>query len=352
MTQQNPAEESSLAQWEKLYEVAIKIKELAPWDSLWDSDLITIMLPGHDEPTFISVMGRNGECYGIGVYPGYEAIDGLYRISKALDDESPFAALLTQSALMCYYGDREELMPEERQVIKSLNLRFRGKNNWIYFRSYSPGYYPWRLSDEEVQLMIDALQNFVMAFRAMTEKGTIVDFEHGETLFRMYSPEQELWLTSAAPMPPIPTIRRKLILDNEMLTQQLARKKKTGAQIDFDATFMPSPVQESKGKRPYFPRLLLVMDRREGLVLDQHIMDPAEDFGPALIDMLSGYVRKNGKPLAIHVRDTRIGAYIEDFCSKVGVKLVDDKGVPAIDAFLESLFEHMEGDEVDDEDEE
>ena len=94
------------------------------------------------EPVFLSAMGRNGECYGIGVYPGYRSIAGYYRLLESPDKAEQIDPLMFQNCLMCYYGNRDELAPQEREIIKALNLRFRGENNWIYFRSMEEGYTP------------------------------------------------------------------------------------------------------------------------------------------------------------------------------------------------------------------
>ena len=60
--------EANLEQWSKLYDVAVGLKVLKPWEYIWDMDLIAIILPEYEEPFFCSVMGKAGECLGIGTY--------------------------------------------------------------------------------------------------------------------------------------------------------------------------------------------------------------------------------------------------------------------------------------------
>ncbi len=76
----------------------------------WSNDLFTLILPGRAEPVFVSAIGRNGECYGIGVYPGYRALRG------------PSNPLSNQNCRMCYFGDRDELLSKDREVLKALAL--------------------------------------------------------------------------------------------------------------------------------------------------------------------------------------------------------------------------------------
>ena len=50
--------EPSLEQWAALYGAAQSLNALAPWRALWDTDILTLQLPGQEEPVFCSVMGR------------------------------------------------------------------------------------------------------------------------------------------------------------------------------------------------------------------------------------------------------------------------------------------------------
>lgn len=100
--------EAQLKDWRELYEIAIKIKEIKPWEYLWDMDIITLFLPGVDEPYYFSIMGRAGECYSVGIYEGFNDFEGFMRIieNRDIPDEKLFRY---QNNLMCYFGDREEL---------------------------------------------------------------------------------------------------------------------------------------------------------------------------------------------------------------------------------------------------
>jgi len=44
--------EPSLEQWKTLYDLAAELKNLAPWKSLRDHNLLMIELPKKDEPVF------------------------------------------------------------------------------------------------------------------------------------------------------------------------------------------------------------------------------------------------------------------------------------------------------------
>ena len=48
---------------------------------------------------------------------------------------------------------------KQRKVIKELGYTYRGKNQWLYFLSFEPGYYPYYMDEEEVLRMSEYLQD-------------------------------------------------------------------------------------------------------------------------------------------------------------------------------------------------
>lgn len=330
----------SMAQWEELYEVSMVIKSLAPWEKLWDVDLFTIMLPDQKEPVFVSVMGRGGDCYGIGVYPGYEAISGFYRIMESPENSS-MSAIYYQNSLMCYFGSRDELATKERELIKSLGLHFRGRTAWIYFRAMTEGCYPWFFNAEQADLMIQALGNFVMAYRHFDEGEISVDFENGETLVREYDSERGKWRNGVCPMPPIPEIKGELVFTDELLLQKLKKRPKVRTSLELDIAYFPQPVQDKPDEVPYFPRILILLDHQDGRPVAQHILDREVKDGEAATRLLVSFTEEMGKPEQLFVRDKYFLPNVESFCTQIGIPLVYGESLPFLDEFAEGLLDFL-----------
>jgi hypothetical protein len=124
--------EAGLEQWHDLYDVTMRIKSLQPWEHLWDMDLVTLQLPEFEQPFFVSVMGRNGECFAIAVMEGADALLDFYRLADSGD--IPSGQLIRyQNNMTCYFGDREELSKSERDTIKELGLKIPGKKSMDLF---------------------------------------------------------------------------------------------------------------------------------------------------------------------------------------------------------------------------
>jgi len=329
-------------QWERLYDAALKIGQLKPWEKLYDMDLLTILLPDQEEPIFCSVMGRAGECYGIGIYLGYESINKFMQIANLDGTEglSSLTTMLSQDCLMCYFGDRDEITPDDREPMKMLGLKFRGHNNWIYFRSMKPGMYPWYINGEQAALMTEVLENLNAAYKYLIEGKLEVDFENGETLLRQYSPEQKAWINTKAPIK-IPVIKRSLIIDNQILTTRLKKQKMTLVELELDMLYIPNPIQEKDDMIPWMPRIVLMADRQSGIILNQHILNKDTLAEEIIIETLEDYIMEHGRPSTIYVRNENIGCYLNDLCEKIKVKLVMDEDFLAVDEIFDSLMDYM-----------
>ena len=173
--------EASKEEWKKLYDVATRIKELKPWEDFWDLDLICLREGEREDAAFVSVLGRGGECYGIVVYEGYEELNTfMMMLNRERLNLTPEFAMGNQSNLTCYWGNREELTEAEREIIKETGYKYRGRNQWLYFRSCKEGYFPYRMNQDEVHRMcyyLELLEEAVLKYRSEEVK---VDFQGGE----------------------------------------------------------------------------------------------------------------------------------------------------------------------------
>ncbi len=95
--------------------------------------------------------------------------------------------MFNQRNLTCYWGNRDELTDKQRKIIKNLGYSYRGKNQWLYFLSYEPGYYPYNMDEAEVLRMSGYLQDLELALHYYDETDIKVDFEHGKIRIRCVS---------------------------------------------------------------------------------------------------------------------------------------------------------------------
>lgn len=326
----------SIEQWESLYEVAENLKKLAPWRALYETDILVLQLPGREEPVYCSVLGQGGMSFGIGIYPGHES---LLRFNRIINQDAyrPELLALEQDCLMCHFGDREDIEAEDREVMKKLGLRFRGKSQWIYFRSMVPGQFPWYLNADQAELLTAALQNLFMLCVCYMEGKLEADFEAGKTLVRWYDEEKKLWFNGVIPMP-APKLDRSLDLQDELLLARLKRKKKTSTRLELDSFYLPIPIQENKLSPPTGIHMAFLVDKDSGVVLDQSTDGPDVPVLAAAPTMFVNYMEKYGRPTAVYVRSEWMGTLLRNTCKAVGVRLVENEGVPMLDSCLDELI--------------
>ena len=137
-----------------MYETATRIKERKPWDKFWDMDIIGITRGNEDDTVFFSILGRGEDGYGVSAYEGFEGLNTFLMLAmqESMNLFSEYA-MYHQKCLSCYWGNREELSNAQRKTIKDLGYKYRGKNQWLYFMSFEPGYYPYNLDKDEVLRM-------------------------------------------------------------------------------------------------------------------------------------------------------------------------------------------------------
>jgi hypothetical protein len=133
----------TLQEWRKLYEAAIQIKQLAPWERMSEDMLFGVQDPETGEIGFVSIMGALGEHFAVAVYIGAKGLQGFWIAHSG--DENPFIpaeVILETFHLQASFEDRNMLRKDDRDIIKQLGLKFRGRNEWPMFRSYRPGFVP------------------------------------------------------------------------------------------------------------------------------------------------------------------------------------------------------------------
>lgn len=327
--------------FKELYDVTLKIKEMEPWKYFWDMDLITIFLPDFEEPICCSIMGRGGQYFGIGVYPGSYSLYGLMKISEG---QIPYhQAIRYNNNLRCTFGNRDELTKDQYNLIKELGFKFRGKNNWVYFESNAKGYIPTMLDEDEAQFMLEIFKNLYMAIKKYIEEDIEVDFENGETLLRRYDEQSKLWYTHRAPLL-IPAMSGKsYVIQDELLIARLKNKKYNNNRIEIDVIYLNTPIKDKKYAVPLLPQMSICTDIDQGMIVNQNISTVEEsNEKDEMMNMLIGYVEAYGRPKSVYVRDELMQSVLADICEKLNIDLVISNKMLIVDDFVES-FMHFGG---------
>jgi hypothetical protein len=270
----------TISDWKALYQAALEFKEIEAWTWMYDSDVFGVQDPASGKIGYCCIMGSLGEMFALAVYLGSEGLESYMRVASEPPMVSPEAleTMLMQKCLMASFGGREELTKEDRQVIKSLGRKFRGRTAWPLFRSYRPAYHPWHLTADEARFLTLALQQ---------AREVCLRFKEDPALFD--PPSEELWFVRVPEETEEDLCWRDAWLEPALLEEEelptvpidelrLARLKKAAPLMqaiwEMDFFLSPSAVQERKGERPYYPYMTMAVDHRSGFVFGSDLASP------------------------------------------------------------------------------
>ncbi len=344
MSEKKPA----FDEWKRLYAITARVKELAPWEWMMEDEVFGVQNPEDGEIGFVSVMGAAGEHFAVALYPGADALYGFLELEDAAQagltgDVAP-ERVLEIPQLQASFEDREQLQKEDREIIKKLNLKFRGSNNWPLFRTYAPGMFPWFLNAAEARFLACALEQLLDVAPRLRDDDSILLGEDDEDFLvrtqRQENGESE-WedKTVCVPQPPKKTIKPAPVDARQL--EALKKLPRSNREIEMELTMLPMPVQESKG-RPFFPYILLIVDAGSRMVLATEMMQPEPSLAAMraglpvkLAEIISGF---GSVPRTIAVRTETTAGLLSPLAAELGIQIKQSPRLPGLDSALDFMM--------------
>lgn len=321
--------EELLEKWRKIYLYATRIAALDPWSCLSEADTFVLIPKGKRAEHYFCFLHESCGRRAIAFYDrGLRYTEAKERLQGKNPKQEPVFRL--QDAVIFMLGDREDVSKENYALIKTLDIKCRGRGAWPFFEEYRVGYAPRSVPEDLLDTLLDDLGNLWVMTR-MVLGGTVrVDFPKGEIMLRYHSPADDLFYSKAHRLS-IPDVVKKLTVtmdDNEWM-RRLQRQPSKGT-ISLDWSYLPTLLID--GKEKLVPRLLLATDSSTGLILKSSMLPPTPSNLDLLFDFLNDLMIDLGKPAAIEVCDREIESYISDLCQKANIRLVFRKQLKHINA--------------------
>ncbi len=339
-----PGDNSSAIDWKALFEVASQFKEIGCWDWMWDSDLFGVQNPANNEIGYCCVMGRNHEHFALAVYLGTEGLQKYEDIQSGQMDEYGPDLLHSQKCIMVSFEDRKSLQEKDFDVIKKLDLSFRGRNAWPLFRSHLPGFFPWHLTKSEADFLLLSLRQTIdVALRFKQEPGLFEPPRGKEDCYFVMVPNgvndaivwKNQWLLPhklkkpcILQVPNVPAV----IQETKNYPQQ---------QTSWELDYFYSTVTVKEGEsRPYYPRQILFADHINGLILHFQLLKPPENLSIAVAEEFRKAVKSlKFFPKEILVSKEEISVALKPIAAALGIKLMLAEELPEIERVRYSMFE-------------
>jgi len=335
------------ADWKALYQAAIEFKEIEAWTWMYDSDVFGVQDPISGEIGYCCIMGSLGEMFALALYLGSEGLESYMRVASGppLDSSETFEELMLQKCLMASFCSREELTKEDRQVIKRLGLKFRGRNAWPLFRSYRPAYHPWHLTADEARFLTLALQQAREVCLRFREDPALFEPLNEELWFVRVPEETEAGLSWRDAWLEPALLEEEDLLDVPLDELRLARLKKAAQFMDaiweMDFFLSPSAVQEKKGERPYYPYLTMTVDHRSGFIFGTDLASPGTHLEKFPARFLAMAERLKKLPTELWVEKENAYDLLEPLTSRLGIKLYLVDELESLEAARTALGQFM-----------
>lgn len=301
-------------------------------------DLIGIKYGEEEDTVFFSILGRAGDCYGIAVYEGYEGLNSFLMLATQQSmNLSVEYAMFNQRNLACYWGNHDELTDNQRKIIKDLGYSYRGKNQWLYFLSFEPGYCPYNLDSEEVVRLSEYLQDLELALKYYNDLDLKVDFEHGNMFLLSFEKDKKTWNFGEAPLPFTTFQFSNLFITDEELLADLSKAPKCDAVLEADISVMGVRIDDKKYSRPANPAMALLGDAATEMIISFEMTEPDDDSMVMLAETVISFIFQHGAPKEIRVTNVIVEAGLEQICDVCGIKLRRVKRLRGLDSFMKNM---------------
>lgn len=223
------------------------------------------------------------------------------------------------NALTCSFEDRNTLSTRDLALIKELGLTFRGRRKWPWLRYHEIGYYPWYMDDEQARFMALVLEQALDVSLLCQESRSALDTPDGAIPVRVLAPSgswefKPVTIKEAQITVTVPVLRDEFL-------QRFTSLSHSADVCEIDMFYMPSPIQETQGNRPYYPTACILLDSR-GLICGMELIkDPVEEAAQS-VNLLLDYIADQRR-LPLEVRASNQEAYFvcQGVCSQLGISL-------------------------------
>jgi hypothetical protein len=330
---------ASLEQWDEFYAVVGNLKNMAPWAYICSDDLIAIALEGGKVSVFCSVMGSANSCYGVSVYEGERGLRDINRC-RTLGETvlSPNFVMGDQTCLTLYWGDRSEVPPDQKAVIRQLGYKYRGSGNWPYVLSFESRYAPVTPDARGIEVLTETFKNLCTVTMALAEGQLTPKWTKEKMLVRIYAPETGLWEMGWAPIPEVPDMMPRVTLKDELLQARLQKAPRCQTKIIMDLVYLNARIVEKRGERPYHPLAFCMLDESAHQILCMEPLRPEGTEVDAVLNGFISFVMQFGRMKQIRARNPWVLASLEELCAMCKIDLLQD-ALPEVDEIMQDFEE-------------
>ena len=334
----------SIDDWKPLYDVMLEFRKLECWEWMYDSDVFGVQNPANGEIGYCSVMGNLGEFLALAVYIGTKGLETYIRVRDGEINAGDIELLTCQKCIMASFEDRNALKDKDRGIIKELGLKFRGHNEWPLFRDYTPGYYPWYLTKEQIPYLTMALQQTIkVAIRFKEDRDILVSPDKEDFLVRVPKKTKSGLQWKDEWLKPEPFENKQSLIpkiEESSLEEINANVERNDGIWEIDVFPAPMPVSEKVGERPYYPYMMLFVDGNVGVPFNFGFTNQ-QDHIKEFVDKFLNSILQFGIPSEVLVRSRKVYEILIAIAEQLDIELTAVKKLKKMETVQDFVMRRM-----------
>ncbi|MBO0588347.1 plasmid pRiA4b ORF-3 family protein [Sporosarcina sp. E16_8] len=338
--------------WQILIDKAKAFKALKPWKLLEDDQIFIVTDPVNKQFLYCSVLGAAEEEFGLAFYVGHE---GLHALQATMAEEPTMDIVLKQRSLLLSFVDRDELVQKDYEFLKQYGESFRGRKQWIQFRSFVPGIYPWSIDEEEGRMMLLVIEQTKAMLEEVKIGLDIPSYMGGnEFLGRVAKEEDDHYLWQSCHIELVPKEKVEEENENEIVKLHLSeielvslkKMRDVDVSIVFDVFMVDIPVRDSKEQRPYFPIMAVALEEQDGLVVHQELVIGGDMDKKIQLVFFQSIKQLGGIPMLLSLKEEVVQA-LAPFLAQLPVRVKIVTSLPQVEEFRAFMSEANKGEGFD-----
>jgi hypothetical protein len=333
----------TLPVWLRLYDLADRLRSLAPWDWMGIADSFGVRLADSDETGFVAFLGQGADFRACAVFRGWDAWRDA--LAARLSQDEPVWMIETPQLQLAYF-DRSLVSSAEAEVIRALGRRYRGRQAWPVFRCHRVGYLPWMVDQDEAHWLAGVLhQAYGMAMRVETDR-SLLQSRFPEAFLVRVQDRQGAWSDDWQVLPQATNTEISVSIDLGKIGRLKAGPPQT-RRLQIDLAITTAVVRAASEARPQTAYVLMVVDAETGRIEAGEILQATggiEAMWARVPDLLlQVFLALGGCPREIEVRSERMANVVRSLSEMLPFRLTRREKLGYLEQAREGLNAYFKG---------
>lgn len=300
---------------------------------------------------YCSVLGNLEEMMGIVFYLGPNGFRCLKELVLTEDEVMDYEELgYRQDGIICFFPDKEELMPEELDELDQVGLHFADGSQVPAFKRYSPGWMPSALMEEDLEALLVGLEQAMLVCSDMGDDPSMAEKlgvkEDGTVLARVQN-ETGKWGYEKIQTDSVVELSPNQVSLTRAEEQSLVSLPRMDKIWLFEHFFFNMPSFDELGGRAFFPKALVLLEVEQASVVGIEAVTPSEFPGISGQFLTETFQAVQYVPQQIVVASRENYILLKQFCKGMGIDLYLDAEMHMVPELRETVMEMFsEDDEV------